>query len=823
MCGAASPFAARNRPGCQPAIPTSGRGEATLMFGVITDFASSHWGKWIIIAAWVVVAAMLIPLAPSLSSVTSNDAASFLPKNAESTRVQELVSERFPANGTPVILVFHRQGGLTDADKTAVRHLSTWATSPSAPSNIDRHGVVSIATVPEAASRLISADGATMTMVINITSDPASDAYAATVDAVNHELTQLPDGLSAYVSGPGGLLHDLIGVFSRIDVFLTAVTAGLVLVLLILIYRSPIVALVPLVVVGWVFSLAGAIGALAAEHAGLLVNGQARGIMTVLLFGAGTDYCLFIATRFREELESTADKHVAMQRAMRGVGEAIASAAGTVLVACLLLLFAELRSNAALGPLLAIAIAMMLLAALTLVPAILATLGRFAFWPFRPVYQESHDHRRLEQEHHGVWTRVAQVVAHRPATVLAVTFVLFAFFTSGLLTYRVTYDTLRALPADTPSRAGFELLRKAFPAGQLAPTDVYVVLPSGQKVDDWLVQIERLSTVTSKMEGVASVQGPANPIGVGTGPGAAQIAAAAREIPAPVRQAIVSGNAGSTSSGGSDPRVSQAIGLYAQSRSFVSPDGNVAHLSVVLDANPYGTTAINEIPSLRDRIRRAARASGLGESEVLVGGQTATQYDTKVANDRDTRVVLPLILLAIGIILAVLLRSLVAPLYLLATIVLSYAATLGLSTVFFLHVFGNDGVSSAVPFYLFVFLVALGVDYNIYLMARIREESARMAFTPGVRRAIGRTGGVITSAGIILAGTFAALMTLPLRDLFQLGFAVALGVLLDTFIVRTLMVPAIVLLLGRWNWWPTKPAAVHDDARAGEEALTKRT
>jgi RND superfamily putative drug exporter len=249
-------------------------------------------------------------------------------------------------------------------------------------------------------------------------------------------------------------------------------------------------------------------------------------------------------------------------------------------------------------------------------------------------------------------------------------------------------------------------------------------------------------------------------------------------------------------------KLAQAIGIYSSTRQFVSQDNGIARFDVILESSPYAIEQIDEIGDFREYARGAAIETGL-EGEVLVGGTTAVSYDTKQANDCDTLFIVPLILLAIGAILALLLlRSLIAPMYLLGTIVLSYVATLGLTTWFFLNVFGYDGVGSAVPLYLFVFLAALGVDYNIYLMARIREETEQRNLHDGVQVALSRTGGVITSVGIILAGTFGALMTLPLRDLFQLGFAVAVGVLLDTFVVRTIMVPAIVVLLGRWNWWP---------------------
>jgi uncharacterized membrane protein YdfJ with MMPL/SSD domain len=788
------------------------------MIALFTDFASSKRGKWIIIAIWFVLTALIVPLSPRLDEVVRNESGDFLPEGAESTQVEELVAAEFPSDGLPAIIVFRNPEGLSDANRAEAQRVSDQLVADAAPENID--GVVSVFTRPEAASSLVSPDGTTMTMIANVTGEPAEQPYVDTIAWIRERATSSGD-LQVKVSGPGGLLADLIKVFERIDGFLLLVTASLVLVLLVLIYRSPVVALVPLVSVGWVFSLAGALGALLAEQAGLPVNGQSQGIMTVLLFGAGTDYCLFVSSRYREELAHVEDKHEAMRRAMRGVGEAIASSAGTVVIATLLLLLAVLRSTQTLGPLLALAVGLMLVAALTLVPAILTVLGRWSFWPFRPRY----DPRVVAQagqddEAHGIWGRIAAAVSRRPALFLTSSVVLFLAMSLGLLRFNQTYDQITALPTDSESREGFELLRQAFPAGDLAPTDVYINLPGDAQVFNsaTLDQISQVATTLAATDGIASVTGPGNPFGVAAGVGPEQVTAAIAQVPPPVREAIAQGTSGDSGAGApADPAVAEAIGLYAASQSLVSPDGNVAHLEVTLDQNPYSIEAVNDIPGLRDTARDAATAAGLDAGDVLVGGETATAYDTKVANDRDTFVVLPLILLAIGIVLGLLLRSVVAPIYLLVTTILSYAGTLGISTIVFQDILGQSGVGGGTPFFLFVFLVALGIDYNIFLMARIREETVRYGLETGTRRALGRTGGVITSAGIILAGTFAALMTLPLQDLFQLGFAVALGVLLETFVIRTLMVPSIVLLLGRWNWWPSRSAG-HDRSDASAPA-----
>ncbi|HVX29877.1 MAG TPA: MMPL family transporter, partial [Nitrolancea sp.] len=606
------------------------------MIRPITDFAASRRGKWITVALWVILSAIITPLAPKLSDVTSNDQSTFLPSGAESTRVADLVKTDFPSSGTPVIIVFRNAGGLSERDLTQAKQVSDWLVSGAAGANV--HDVVSIFTVPQAAEGLRSADQTTMTMIVNITGEPAGDEYTATVERIRDFTGQFDSGsLQVKVSGPGGLLADLLKVFERIDGFLLLVTAGLVLVLLILIYRSPVVALVPIVSVGWVFSLASAIGALLAEHAGLLVNGQATGIMTVLLFGAGTDYCLFISSRYREELLRVDDTHEAMQRAMRGVGEAIISAAGTILIATLALLLAVLRSNQALGPLLAIAIGVMLLAALTLVPAILAILGRRAFWPFVP--HVDHDHEPAERR--GIWSQVAGLVARRPGVVFGSTLVLFVVLALGTFTMRQDFDTLSGLPSGTESRAGFELLRQGFPPGDLAPTEAYVVFPSGESVLDAknLRKVDAITLALAGRPGISSASGPSQPIGTAAPVGPERIEDAINTLPEQTRERIrqaqqsgtgtgTGGTGGSGDSSAPIPPEANAALLYTAALSFVSPAGNVARINVTFDENPYGIDAINRIPDLRETARTAAAQEGLAPGSVLIGGPTATNYDT---------------------------------------------------------------------------------------------------------------------------------------------------------------------------------------------------
>lgn len=778
------------------------------MLNRITDFSSSPRGKWIVIAIWFLLAVVIVPLAPSLADVTNNDSSSFLPEGAETTAVEELVDERFPSSTTPAILVFNNPDGLSAEQKAIAEDIGVWAQSDAAPDNVDGESVVSIFTVPQAADSLVSEDGTMMTMVIGVSGDPTGDDYQEAVRAIRDQVDDLPIGLDIAVSGPGGLILDLLAVFQQIDVFLTLVTAALVLVLLIIIYRSPVVPFVPLLAVGWVFTLAGSVAASASEQFGFLVNGQAQGIATVLLFGAGTDYCLFIASRYREELRRIQDKHEAMRVTMRAVGEAIASSAATVLVATFILTFALLRSTSALGPLLSIAIGLMLIAGLTLVPTIVSALGRAAFWPARVAFNPDAAKRDADDAS-GFWPTVAGLVTRNPTTSLVASIALFGLFSLGLFEYRVTYDSITSLPEGTESREGFEDLRNAFPAGESAPIQVYVLLDDEGGVFANLDAIDELTGLLAEYPDIATVESVTSPLGTRNSGGANQLSAAMDQIPEPVRAAIDAGDAPQGDGAGVDEDTVQAIGVYVATAPFRSADNGIARFDVILDQSPYALAQIEEIGDFRAYARSAADDAGI-DGNVLVGGETATNFDTKQANDRDIRVIIPFILVTIGIILGVLLRSVVAPLYLLGTIVIGYAGTLGLSTALFIYVFNFDGVGSAIPLYLFVFSAALGIDYSIYLMTRIREETRTGSFEEGVQTAVSRTGGVITSAGIILAGTFGALMILPLRDLFQLGLAVAIGVLLDTFVVRTVMVPGIVLLLGKWNWWPSQRSRERD-------------
>tara|TARA_B100000029_G_scaffold516392_1_gene629415 strand:+ start:22763 stop:24985 length:2223 start_codon:yes stop_codon:yes gene_type:complete len=735
------------------------------MTNILTDFASSKKGKWITLIIWLIGAAILISSLPRLDQVQENNQALFLPANAESTNAFELAQKKFPSDGTPTIIVFHNDEGLSNEVFLAERDLTKWLMSVEAPDNIKQ--VLSPSLSPNLATSLISQDKTTMNIVVEITGEPAESEFSESIIIIREQLMQFDSlDVDIAVGGPGGLIVDLVKVFTQIDGFLLIVTILLVLTLLIVIYRSPIVAVIPLIGVALVFQVAGGIGAWVVEQFSFPISGQTTGIMTVVLFGTGTDYILFITARFREELSKSEDKHIAMQRTMREVGGAVASAGATILIATGALLLATLRSYQSLGPIIAIAIILMILASLTLIPAALTIFGRKVFWPLQPKLLTLESSK---QTTNNIYWHIGRYVLKRPRTILGICTITLCIMIGGMTFYQPNYDPLASLPSNTESVRSFELLRKGFPAGDLSPTRIYIQLNNENTISDekTLQKIDSITLDLSDQTSIANIKGPTRPFGV-------------------------------------QNTEDKMIWNTNQSSRFVSMDKSVVRLDVILNTNPYSQQAIDTIPILRNQAKIAATKAGIAKEKVLIGGETAEIHDTRHANNRDSIVVLPLILLAIGLILSILLRSLVAPIYLIITIAITYFATLGLSMTIFRLILGHEGIGTGVAFYLFVFLNALSVDYNIYLMSRVKEEAKKSPLNIATREALSRTGGVITSAGLILAGTFSALMLLPLQDLFQLGFAVAIGVLMDTFITRTLIVPALISQFGKWNWWPTK-------------------
>ncbi|MFC3500720.1 MMPL family transporter [Micromonospora krabiensis] len=694
---------------------------------------SGPWGRGrvtlvavAVVLAWLVVGAVAGPYSGRLGDVATNDNAAFLPADAEATRAQDLAGGFVDRETIPALVVYERRSGLTEQDRRQVAaDAARLAQVP---------GVVGPLPPP-----IPSADGQALQLVVPV-DDAEGERIGTVVERIRDVTGPGSGGLSVAVAGPAGLLADLIEVFSGIDGPLLLVTLLVVLVILLVVYRSPVLWIFPLLAAGMSYAVASLFVYLLARADLITLNGQAQGILTVLVFGAGTDYALLMVARYREELHRHDLPSAAMRAAWRGAAPAIIASGGTVILGLLCLLLSSLNSNRALGPVAATGIAATLLVMLTFLPALLVLGGRWAFWPRRP----RHDQADPRAEH-GLWARIAGFVARRARPVWLVTTVLLGLLAIGLTQLGTTTLGQSDLFTErTQSVVGQEAIARHYPAGTGSPV-----------------------TVFTRQEA------------------AGEVTAAARAVPgvAAVRPVTADRNAAPDG----PPAAPRVV------------DGRV-QLDVTLADEPDSTAAEHTVRELRVAVHRVPGA------DAVVGGFTAVNVDTGDAAARDQKVIIPVVLAVIAVILALLLRALVAPVLLIATVLLSFAATLGLCGLLFRHVFDFPGVDASFPLFAFVFLVALGIDYNIFLMSRVREESLRRGTRAGVLVGLAVTGGVITSAGIVLAATFSALAVLPLVVLVELGTAVAVGVLIDTIVVRSLLVPALAYDIGPKIWWPGRLA-----------------
>ncbi|MET8560305.1 MMPL family transporter [Streptomyces flaveolus] len=665
--------------------------------------------KWLVLVGWVGLLIVLQPLAGKLGDVESNDAAAWLPGNAESTEVLKL-SERFqPADTSPAIVVYDRPSKITAADEAKAR--------ADAARFADGTEVVGKPYGP-----VRSRDGKALRTVVDVHlgKEGWEGLNEATKDLRKAAQPNAPDGLGVHVTGPTGYAADSAESFSSADFKLTLVTLLIVVTILVVTYRSPLLWLLPMVSAGISLVISQAVVYLLAKHAGLTVNAQTAMILTVLVLGAATDYALLLVARYREELRRHEDRHEAMAVALHRAGPAIVASAATVAVSMLVLLLAALNSTKGLGPVCAVGVLVGLLSMMTLLPALLVIFGRWIFWPARPKQGTEPDVTR------GVWSRVARRVSGRPRAVWITTSLVLGAAATLAVTLNADglqqKDGFRTKPE---SVVGEEILARHFPAGSGEPMVV-------------IAKDSSASEVRAALETV---------------PGVTEVA---------------------------EPRVKDGL----------------VFLEATLRAGADSPAAMDAVTAARETLGR------LDGAEARVGGSSAVVHDMREASSRDRDLIIPVILAVVFCILALLLRALVAPLLLIASVVLSFFTALGLAAVFFNHVFDFAGADSAFPLWVFVFLVALGVDYNIFLVTRIREESDRLGTRLGALKGLTSTGGVITAAGLVLAGTFAALATLPLVFIAELGFTVAVGILLDTMIVRSVLVTALTFDAGRWMWWP---------------------
>jgi len=696
----------------------------------------------LVVISWFIITGFFGPLFGKLTSVQENNNSSFLPKGAEATQAADLIEGFSDRDGFafPTLILF--EGKVTpenlaaiNAHMAGVGSLTIGDTDKKISDYIAPDQVISV--FPSEDGKAILANVPLDGNAISELLPNDEPVLPAIVEALREDVKPLADanGVSHYVTGPAGLLGDLFGAFGGIDSTLLLTTLAVVAVILIVVYRSPVLWIIPLLSALFALSTAGGIVYLLAKADIIDVDGQSQGILSVLVIGAATDYALLLIARYREELHHHENRFDAMRAAYKGVWEPILASGSTVAIALMVLLFSQLTNTAGLGPIGAIGIVVSMITILTLLPALLLLFGRWIFWPRVP--RNDGDDHVLE----GMWSKVGAGIGRNPRKAWVITgtvLLLFAFASTTLKADGIgTVDTFTGKPE---SVVGQKLLLKHFPGGEGDPTQV-------------VVSADKIEAVTTALTGA---------------PGVSSITPALDGLPIP-----------------------------GQPVPEVKIVDNKAILNVTLDAAPDSVEAGNDIPELR-RLAKAA------DSTALVGGTSAVYYDVRQANNRDNRVIIPIILFVITLILGVLLRSILSAIVLLGTVVLSYFATLGVSALVFNHVFGFAGGDNSFPLFAFIFLVALGIDYNIFLMSRVREESQKIGTRAGVIKGLTVTGSVITSAGIVLAATFAVLGLLPLVPLAQLGFAVAFGVLLDTIIVRSILVPALVHEIGPKIWWPSK-------------------
>ncbi|GEL06458.1 MMPL family transporter [Rummeliibacillus stabekisii] len=714
---------------------------------------SSKKGRWITLAVWVLLVAILTAVFPSVNKETDNGAAN-LPDNAMSVKAEKIAKEQYPDNtGTPLLIVWHRTDGLTTQDYQKISSLYQ---------HLEKHPLSAQNFLPplgklppQGLQASASEDGQTIVTPIFMDKKAATEELDSNLSTLKKHLSKVDSkslfdrkisdsGLHVRFTGPVGISTDATALFSKADVTLLIGTVLLVLILLVLLYRSPLLALVPLIGVGFAYGVTNPLLGFLAKEGFITVDSQAVSIMTVLLFGAGTDYCLFLVSKYRECLLEEEDKFTALEHAIKHSGGAILVSALTVVLSLSTLLLAQYGSFHRFAVPFSLVILIMGMAALTLLPALLGILGRAAFYPFIPRTEEMS--KKLEEKKgkkvrriapHGKFSRkIGNWVTRKPWTVIILSVVLLGALASFVPRIQYTQDLIESFPKDMPSREGFDLMSEHFSQGKLAPLQL-IINTEGKKVEikDQLSKLSYIEEVSEKKEGV-------------------------------------------------------------KNKEYHSYD-------ITLKEDPYSMEAVDTIPKLNKKVSTILKDSGVQPQDHLwIGGETSKQYDTVKTTERDMKVIVPTVIVIIAALLLMYLRSIVAMVYLILTVLLSYLSALGAGWILVHDVLGISAIQGLIPLYSFVFLVALGEDYNIFMISSIWKNKNKQSNRLAIANGVSETSSVITSAGLILAGTFAVLATLPIQVLLQFGIVTAIGVLLDTFVVRPLLVPAITAVLGRYAYWP---------------------
>ena len=686
----------------------------------ITDWVSTKRGMWISILIWLIVMIGL-SAGPRLGDYKATSFQS-LPDEAQSIIAENKLEKTFPNDqGTPGILVFHN--ALGDINLDEVKRITNGIISA------DIHGVKSIVNIgtlpPHALKGFISADNSTIIVPMSLEPGLGNHEYAEINDEAFRLGNEIAKGLNTdfYITGPAGIAGDTVKLFEQADFVLLLATIIIILVLLIVIYRSPLLALIPLLATVIVYQVVNQSVALMGA-AGLEINNSTTSIMSILLFAAVIDYSLFVFSRYREELNKHESKYAAMQHAMRATGEPVFFAGGTVLAAMLILFFTDFRDYQNFAPVFGVAMLIIMLASVTLVPALFTLFGRRAFWPKVPNFGQK------QQIKHGFWGTVAKVVVNKPLLTGGIVAVF--LFVSALNVFNLKYefDAVKKFPEDLPSRVGYEIIESKYNKGELAPSTI--LLESENALTE-----QQTDQFRMKLEGYEEIE---------------------------------------------------SVRLTG-----ITEDSKAAKFSAALTLNPYSTEAIDFVEELQKESDTILHELSL-HGDVYYSGVTAKIVDERTTNNSDIVKVVVLETVLILFLLIFLTRSLKMSVYMMATILISYVAALGLGLFLVDVLFGYESIGTRAPVYAFIFLVDLGIDYNIILISRFLEERKTLKVKDALEVAILNTGGVISSAGVILAATFAALTTMPIADLFVFGFMVAIGILIDTFLVRGVLLPSLILL-----------------------------
>jgi RND superfamily putative drug exporter len=752
--------------------------------------------RWFVLVAWV-IAAIAVPRAlPSLSSVTQGDNANFLPASAPSEHALQLAKPLGGSTLTPVpVVAASAHGALTAADQAWLQKL--------------QQDLATVKTVVKVRDLGRAPDGqaAQLQVLSNVSAGGTGSGLTTLVKDLRGAISRdsPPSGLDVHLAGAVAINVDQQAKSGNTDNQIQLLSIVFIIGLLLLVFRALLAPLVTLVPAFLAVTISGPLVAEAAHH-GLRVSPLAQILLIVLVLGAGTDYGLFLVFRVRENLRNGLDRKQAVIAAVERVGESITFSAATVIAALLSLLAATFEFYSDLGIPLAIGIAVMLLAGLTLLPALLAIFGRAVFWPSKTQQGSGKT---------GVWGRVSARIVSRPVPTLVAGLVLF-----GGLAVAASANTSAGFggntnaPSGSDSAAGAAILSAHFPGTSANPTSLIYKLRQPAWDDLQALQTARGQLAASGL--FAAVTGPLNPNGATLTP--AQLTALHDRLGPP--QALPP----TPPAGTGIPAIGYQ--LYRATALYISPDGRTVQFLTGLKAgDPSTTAAMNAIPAVRTEAATVMRS--LGATDYGVGGQAPAIYDISSISGSDLATVIPIAIVVIGLLLALVMRSLVAPLYLILSVGLSYLAALGLSVLVFIKIAGDGGLVFFLPFLMFVFLLALGEDYNILVMSRIREEAQRLPLREAVSRALVATGTTVTSAGLVLGGTFSVFAIVGAQQgssqFRDVGAGLALGVLMDTFLVRTLLVPSTVVLLGRWNWWPSamsRPGAGQRGAPGDAEPLS---